>query len=469
VKSLYFSNHKSKSAIIVQMVLALLTAGLVFCGSAAASFVFADSPRVKKMGRWVSAGNGSLYAGRGGVLVSAEFEGTGVQVQMFSDSQGEVWWLKKLDNGPLIRFKAQMGMNVLYQNLPYGKHTLIMIRDTEGMRGVTILRGFFFAGEAEPAVGTAPVSSAPVAGQGAAGKGSAAGQGNTSAQKGNVVSQRGNIAVQRGNAAASTRSAGKNTVSAPVLQRGNVTQRGNTAASTRSAGNNTGNAPVAQPVQRVPRRRCIEIIGDSVAAGAFIYPEGDYFQRESGYLAFGPQLARMLHADWSCVTSSGEGAVRNNEEKPPYTAKHADEQIERAFYTQKEPRWNNQMDDPELVILAYGENDFNDPVNRPSDAYFKEQYKKLVQKLRQFRPKSAIFCMTPANTVTSQRSTPGMGGAVAELRAAGDSKVYFINLNSQGPLLNQSDFLDGVHPLVSGHEKIALYLRTQARAILGWN
>ena len=389
------------------MVLALLTAGLVFCDTAAASFVPATSPRIKTMGRWIPADNGSLYAGRGGVVTSAVFEGTGVQVQMYSDSQGDIWWLKKLDNGPLIRFKAQMGMNVLFQNLPMGRHTLFLIRDTEGMRGVTILRGFYFIGEPDM---PPPAPPAPV-------------------QK-------------------------------PV-----VTAR--KAAHKKNRNENAG-PPAVPPVQPRPRRRSIEIIGDSVAAGAFIYPEGDYFQRESGYLAFGPRLARMLNADWSCIASSGEGAVRNNEEKPPYTAKHADEQIERAFYTQKEPRWNNQMDDPDLVILAYGENDFNDAEYRPSDIYFKEQFKKLVLQLRQFRPNSVIFCMTPANVVTSQRSVPGMSGAVAELRAAGDSKVYFIDLNAQGPLLNQSDFLDGVHPLSSGHEKIALYLRGQARAVLDW-
>jgi len=395
---------KSYHSMIFSMMLALLAAGLVFCATAAASFVPATSPRIKTMGRWIPADNGSLYAGRGGVVASAIFEGTGVQVQMYSDSQGDVWWLKKLDDGPLIRFKAQMGMNVLYQNLPMGKHTLFMIRDTEGLRGVTILRGFYFIGEPDYPAPAAPVSpQTPVA-----------------------------------------------------SDRKTVQQK-------------TAAAPAPQPVQPRPRRRSIEIIGDSVAAGAFIYPEGDYFQRESGYLAFGPRLARMLHADWSCVTSSGEGAVRNNEEKAPYTAKHAEEQIERAFYTQKEPRWSNQMDDPELVILAYGENDFNDTVNMPSDAYFKEQYKKLILKLRQFRPNSYIFCMTPANTVTSQRSVPGMGGAVAELRAEGDTKVFFMDLNENGPLLNASDFLDGVHPLISGHEKIALYLRNKARTIMGWN
>ena len=411
------------------MLLALLAAGLVFCGiAAAANLVPGTSPRVKTMGRWIPADNGCLYAGRGAVIASVEFEGTGVQVQMFNDSQGDVWWLKKLDDGPMLRFKSRMGINDLYADLPYGKHTLTIIRETEGMRGVTILRGFFFTDEKEVAdTGKTAVAEADD-GMSNVEKGSA---GNRNPEKKKTKN----------------RKTGKKNVIAGETAEGGT------------------EAPPAQPVSR---RKSIEIIGDSVAAGAFIYPDGDYFQRESGYLAFGPRLARMLNADWSCVASSGEGAVRNNEEKAPYNAKHADEQIERAFYTQKEPRWNSRMDDPDLVILAYGENDFNDAEHRPSDLYFKRQYKNLILKLREFRPDSVIFCMTPANIVTSRQAVPGMSGAVAELRAEGDEKVYFIDLNEQGQLLDQSDFLDGVHPLASGHEKIARYLLEQVRAVLGW-
>ena len=395
-----------RNKIRVLMMLALLAAGLVFCGTAAAGFVPANSPRIKTMGRWIPTDNGSLNAGRGAVIASAEFEGTGVWAQMYSDSQRDVWWLKKLDDGPFERFKSHMGTNVLYQNLPPGKHQLTIIRETEGMQGVTILRGFFFVGE-KGSVGLTPAEP-PTSGN-----------------------------PERKDAA------GPGIVS----------------------GNTDGKEPL---VQEQPKRPSIEIIGDSVAAGAFIYPEGDYFQRESGYLAFGPRLARMLDADWSCVASSGEGAVRNNEEKAPYNAKHADAQIEQAFYTQIEPRWHSGMDDPDLVILAYGENDFNDAEHRPTDIYFKRQYKNLILKLREFRPDSVIFCMTPANIVTSRQAVPGMSGAVEELRAAGDTKVYFIDLNAQGQLLDRSDFLDGVHPLASGHEKIARYLLEQVRKILGW-
>ena len=420
-----------KNKIAMYMLLALLTAGLVFCGSAAAAnLVPAASPRVKTMGRWIPADNGCLYAGRGAVIASVEFEGTGAQVQMFSDSQGDVWWLKKLDDGPMLRFKSRMGINDLYADLPYGKHTLTIIRETEGMRGVTILRGFYFTGEKETAepVADTPAAVTPDTGKSNAEKGSA---GISKAEKNNRKKHKAEK---------------KNAIVSKTVK----------------------DEPVAAPVLQVPHRKCIEIIGDSVAAGAFIYPDGDYFQRESGYLAFGPRLARMLNADWSCVASSGEGAVRNNEEKAPYTAKHADEQIERAFYTQKEPRWNNGMDDPDLVILAYGENDFNDAEHRPTDSYFKGQYKKLILKLREFRPNSVIFCVTPANIVTSRQAVPGMSGAVSELRAEGDKKVYFIDLNEQGQLLDESDFLDGVHPLASGHEKMARFLLEKVRTILEW-
>ena len=431
------------------MLLALLAAGLVFCGTAvAANLVRATSPRVKTMGRWIPADNGCLHAGRGAVIASVEFEGTGVQAQMFSDSRGDVWWLKKLDDGPLLRFKSQMGINDLYADLPYGKHTLTIIRETEGMRGVTILRGFYFTDEKETAD----------SGEGAAGDQAAV---TVDAEKTNVekdcaeISNAGKSNVEKG-----SNGTGK-------AEKKQIKKR-NSENKNAIVSKKVKDGPEDSPVLQVPRRRCIEIIGDSVAAGAFIYPEGDYFQRESGYMAFGPRLARMLNADWSCVASSGEGAVRNNEEKAPYNAKHADEQIERAFYTQKEPRWNSGMDDPDLVILAYGENDFNDTAHRPSDSYFKEQYKKLILKLRKFRPDSVIFCMTPANIVTSRQAVPGMSGAVSELRAEGDTKVYFIDLNEQRQLLDQSDFLDGVHPLGSGHEKMARFLLEKVRTILEW-
>ena len=420
-----------KNKIAMYMLLALLAAGLVFCGSAAAAdLVPAASPRVKTMGRWIPADNGCLYAGRGAVIASVEFEGTGAQVQMFSDSQGDVWWLKKLDDGPMLRFKSKMGINDLYADLPYGKHSLTIIRETEGMRGVTILRGFYFTGEKETAESAAGTPAAVTAdtGKSYAEKGSA---GISKAEKKNRKKHKAEK---------------KNAIVSKTVK----------------------DEPEDPPAPQVPHRKYIEIIGDSVAAGAFIYPDGDYFQRESGYLAFGPRLARMLNADWSCVASSGEGAVRNNEEKAPYNAKHAEDQIERAFYTQIEPRWSSGMDDPDLVILAYGENDFNDAEHRPTDIYFKRQYKSLILKLREFRPDSIIFCVTPANIVTSRQAVPGMSGAVDELRAEGDTKVYFIDLNEQGQLLDDSDFLDGVHPLASGHEKMARFLLEKVRTVLGW-
>ena len=234
-----------KNKIAMHLLLALLAAGLVFCGSAAAAnLVTAASSRVKTMGRWIPADNGCLYAGRGAVIASVEFEGTGAQVQMFSDSQGDVWWLKKLDDGPLLRFKSQMGINDLYADLPYGKHTLTIIRETEGMRGVTILRGFYFTGEKET---TEPAADTPAA--------VTADTGKSNAEKGSA-----GISKAEKNNRKKHKAEKKNAIVSKTVK----------------------DEPGDPPVPQVPHRKCIEIIGDSVAAGAFSYPDGDYFQRESG-------------------------------------------------------------------------------------------------------------------------------------------------------------------------------------------
>ena len=314
------------------------------------------------------------------------------------------------------------------------------------MRGVTILSGFYITGEKETADPAAGASAAVTAADTEKNKGEKGSAGISNGEK--RKAEKGSTGISKAEK--------KNRKKHKAEKKNAIVSK------------TVKNEPEDPPAPQLPHRKYIEIIGDSVAAGAFIYPDGDYFQRESGYLAFGPRLARMLNADWSCVASSGEGAVRNNEEKAPYNAKHAEDQIERAFYTQIEPRWSSGMDDPDLVILAYGENDFNDAEHRPTDIYFKRQYKSLILKLREFRPDSIIFCVTPANIVTSRQAVPGMSGAVDELQAEGDTKVYFIDLNEQGQLLDQSDFLDGVHPLASGHEKMARFLLEKVRTILGW-
>lgn len=346
-------------------------------------------------------------------MLTLPFTGTGIQVQMYSDSDQEIWWIKQIDHGPAERFKARVGSNVLYRGLPAGSHTLTLIRDTEGMTGISFVRGFIVSG-------------------GAVSSGSGV----------QMTERRVLSAGERKDAAG--RQAGPESGS-KTEDPGNMRTEGEAS-----------------------RLRRIEIIGDSVAAGAFYYSEGSYWQRESGYEAFGPRLARKLGAQWSCVTASGEGAVRNNGEAHPYAAEHAIDQLQRTFYTRRDRLWDAGKDAPDLIILAYGENDFNDPAKKPDALYFQTHYALLVRKLRELSPKAAIFCITPANAVTARLAWPGLKGAVEELRSGGDDRVFAIDLHAQRDLLEPEDFLDSVHPLAGGHEKIADYLYTQVRELLHW-
>ena len=409
---------------IVSIIPALLLAGLVFCDSVSAGYVRASDPSVATMGRWKTEADGSLSTGRGAVTLTLPFKGTGIQVQMFGDTAQEIWWLKQLDNGPLERFRPRLGGNVLYRDLPAGQHTLTLIRDTEGMTGISCVRGFIVIGETVAASGT-DIS---------AGSGTGAGPSAATGESGAAVS-----------GIPSDSKAGRSILSAhPGL----------------SGPGTAGSLPT--------RSRLIEIIGDSVAAGAFYYPEGSYWQRESGYEAFGPRLARKLGARWSCVTASGEGAVRNNGETPPYTAEHAADQLRRTFYTRREFLWDAGQDAPDLIILAYGENDFNDPSNQPDAVYFQTYYGRLVRLVRELNPTAAIFCVTPANAETARLTWPGLFGAVEELRRAGDGRIYAVDLHAGGALLAPEDFLDGVHPLGSGHEKMAEHLYAKVCDWLRW-
>src|SRR5438105_2087046 len=55
----------------------------------------------------------------------------------------------------------------------------------------------------------------------------------------------------------------------------------------------------------------IEIVGDSISAG--FADEGtnpSTPENENGYMAYGPQLARLLDAEWSVIAHSGQGMFR---------------------------------------------------------------------------------------------------------------------------------------------------------------
>ena len=243
--------------------------------------------------------------------------------------------------------------------------------------------------------------------------------------------------------------------------------------------------------------KLIEFVGDSITAGAFV--EGtyaDYYEVENGFGAFGVLAAQALGADWSCVAASGEGVARNYAEYVPGTdGTHAQTNYERTFYSALEPKWpgayrtqapvaagmappnspggiprgeSPQERHPQLVVLNHGANDYLMAPFLPAET-FQRAYRELVQAVRHMHPQAVIVCLEPIPKAEGARVAPHIAAVVKALRAAGDKQVVFIGTTELHQLLTPGDFAgDYVHPLATGHRKIADWLAPRLRSVMGW-
>ena len=333
-------------------------------------FVAAVNSTVNFYGRWEKGADKTILTDRGATYLRTGFTGTYLAVKMQPNS---AWWRFSIDDGPFERFQARSTETMLAHKLAPGQHQLLLVRDTEGADGVSVLDGF-------------------------------------------------------------------------VLEKG--------ARLTR--------APK-------PLKRRIEFVGDSVLAGAFAEGPGNYMEQENGYMSFGPQLARMLKADWSLIATSGEGVVRNMSEEAATDATHALTDYERPLYSlrQTEGKGQNAAFKPQLIVVNQGANDFEAKVP-PTPAAFIQGYKKLVRSIRRQNPQAVIICLEPVPYDSGSMARPLIEKAVEELQQEGLKDLHFLSLNHEGPLLGENDLADGEHPLVSGHTKVALSLQDKVSKIMAW-
>ncbi len=238
------------------------------------------------------------------------------------------------------------------------------------------------------------------------------------------------------------------------------------------------------PADPVKERR-LEFVGDSITAGAENEgPWGNgkgYHDVEDNDMAFGPQLARMLNADYSVIAKSGQGIVQNYGEKWPYQGVHASDSYVWTFFSKdfspENQEWDTKRFPVDAIIVAYGTNDFSNSPIPPTDQAFREGYQKLIRVIRSKNPGKPIICLDPLTGTT----LPGMEDAEADRKVIGlirqmvedwnrqgDKDVYFIPVNEGGRLLPPEDLVEGGHPRQSGDTKIANYLKDKVAAILGW-
>ena len=233
-------------------------------------------------------------------------------------------------------------------------------------------------------------------------------------------------------------------------------------------------AHLTAPDPRKERR--LEFVGDSITAGALNDGKWvrDYHEVEDNDMSYGPQLARMLDADYSVIAKSGQGVVHNYAEKWPGHGVHAADSYAWTFFYNtfgaKNLEWDTSRFPVDGILISIGTNDFTDANRKPTAEEFKEGYRKLVSVVRSRNPGKEIICIAPFSIAIGPYAEEWTGQVVEEMRAAGDEKVHFISVTEGGcHMLLPEDFVDGsTHPTKDGSRKAAIYLKEKVAHILGW-
>lgn len=223
------------------------------------------------------------------------------------------------------------------------------------------------------------------------------------------------------------------------------------------------------------KERRLEFVGDSITAGAKNdgAPNKPYNNTEDNDMAFGPQLARLLDADYSVLGKSGEGVIHNWAESWPGHEVHTADRYQWVFYSDKFSPENKAWDTKDFpvdgVVIAIGTNDFSDTERKPTEEEFTAGYKNLVETVRRMNPEAEIICTEPVPSWVGENVRQWISSVVDGFNAAGDTRVHYIALNADGPLLEESDYAgDSTHPLKDGSKKIAAYLKDKVAKIMGW-
>ncbi|MBS1934694.1 MAG: GDSL family lipase, partial [Bacteroidetes bacterium] len=146
----------------------------------------------------------------------------------------------------------------------------------------------------------------------------------------------------------------------------------------------------------------IEFIGNSITCGAAADSSempcsvGDYHDHHNAYYAYGPRVARALHANFLLSSVSGIGIYRTwNMDSPsmPMVYENKD------FLEQSTRRWDFKTFTPEVVSIALGTNDLShgDGVHPrlPFDsAVFVSKYISFVKLVKSKYPKAKIALLS---------------------------------------------------------------------------
>lgn len=231
-------------------------------------------------------------------------------------------------------------------------------------------------------------------------------------------------------------------------------------------------APPARP------QRKLEFLGDSISAG---YGDegggGNSPQNENGFMAYGPQVARKLGAEWSVIAHSGHGVYRNLCEALPPSQPHMLDEFKLVQPPEVgQTAWDFSRYQPDALVIALGTNDFSDwppgTCAPPDEVAFRAAYVELLRFARSVYPSAHLFALGTFNATAGNQFGTCNKSICAAVDTLADQRIHCID-PSLGPegswLVGPDDYIgDWTHPTVAGHTKLAERLAHAISSVLGW-
>lgn len=227
------------------------------------------------------------------------------------------------------------------------------------------------------------------------------------------------------------------------------------------------NAALLAPPTPFPHK--VLFVGDSITAGFGILgttTECDGAPLlENARLAWGSVFARRVGAEAHLVAWSGKGMMQNLDRQDPLLMP----EIETRALPLEPAVWDTSRFTPDLVVINLGTNDVGTPQKDPGRSYA-DTYLNYVRTMRSRYPAAAIAAVLGPLTANENGLLDKMRGyikddVVESLRAGGDKRVYFVELNVQTPL---NGYGCQFHPSRARAKIMAHTLGRFAEQALGW-
>ena len=197
----------------------------------------------------------------------------------------------------------------------------------------------------------------------------------------------------------------------------------------------------------------IEFIGDSITCGASADTSlvkcgaGRWEDQHNAYMAYGPVVARRLHADWVLTSVSGIGLMQSCCKMTIVMPQVFDKADTRNDSIQ----WKFKNYTPDVVTVCLGQND-----GIQAAGIFEKKYIEFIRQVRGYYPKATIVLLT--SPMADEKLKPFMVQRLRNveevIRQNGDKNItHFV---FKGRYMGGCDY----HPSVSEHGLIAEELIT---------